>query len=123
MRTHAEPAHAKAPNSFVLNEPMVMAHIVAWILANIGALVVGRTHLVSSREWSGLAQGLTPIVTAVLAAASAVIFRRYVSPAWKLADVQAQHLGVHLAPPPDDIEGAFEDIDKILQDMDKIAQE
>jgi len=70
-------------SGFAKNEPVVVGHFVTWLLVNVGALIVGHTHLVTATEWGSFATGITPMLTAVLLAVLATVLRRYVAPAWK----------------------------------------
>jgi hypothetical protein len=68
----------KPRTGFAENEPVVVAHIVLWVLANIGAFIVGHTHLFTSDQWSSFSTGLVPIITAAILSFSAMVARKYV---------------------------------------------
>lgn len=83
------PAHAD-PNSGLLKaEPVVAAHVAAWLVLNAGVLLVSRYHLATDSQWKVASLELTPIVTAVLLAVLAWLVRRVVTPAWKLLNPAA----------------------------------
>jgi hypothetical protein len=82
----------KPRTGFAENEPVVVAHIVLWVLANIGAFIVGHTHLFTSDQWSSFSTGLVPIITAAILSFSAMVARKYVTPFWKrVTDFENRH--------------------------------
>lgn len=93
------------------NEPVIVAHFVAWLLLQAGLIVVGRFHIVSDTTWSALSSALAPVITGALMAALAWVIRHVVTPAWKavegiLPDAPAAvvnaNTGALLAVPVDD---------------------
>lgn len=83
------PAPVEPSGAFVKNEPVVAAHIAAWLVLNAGVLLVSRYHVFTSEQWSVGAIELTGMVTAGLLALMGGLQRRLVSPAWKLAAAKA----------------------------------
>lgn len=90
----------KAFSTFSSREPVVLAALivgpVTWLLTNIGALIVGHTHLVTKAQWDSKATTLFPIITAVVVFALtfliAWLVRRVVKPWWK--DLTGRDLAV-----------------------------
>lgn len=83
-----QPAHADPNGGLLKNEPVVVAHFVAWLLLNAGLVLVGRYHVVGTATWNALSSALAPEITAALLALSAWLIRRVVTPAWKLLQGQ-----------------------------------
>jgi hypothetical protein len=69
-------------SSFVKREVAMTAAFVTWLLLQVGAYLVGHTHLVSSTEWNALAQFLEPILTAGLLTVVGLVVRNFVTPVW-----------------------------------------
>lgn len=76
---------ARAKAWIISKEPVLSAHAAAGAVAIAGEFLVGDTHLVTSTQWSTVAMGVTPLATAALTAASAVVMRRVLSPALDFA--------------------------------------
>lgn len=74
-----------SPSSLAKNEPVLVAHGVAWLLLQAGLILVGRYHVLSSSSWSSLSSALAPVVTAAAMAVLALLVRRVVTPVAKLA--------------------------------------
>jgi hypothetical protein len=87
-------AVSKSSGKFTIDEPVVASSIGLWLVTNVGALLVGRTHLLTDKEWAPLASSITPIVIAAVLAVFAFIVRKVVAPAWKLVDDEAAKLGI-----------------------------
>jgi len=65
----------------IAREP-VMAHAAAvWLVTQIGALVVGQTHLLTAHDWSGTSQGLVALVSALILGGLGKVLREKVTPA------------------------------------------
>lgn len=90
------PAHRDPAGGVWKSEPVIAGHVAAWFVLNLGLLLVGRLHVLTAVQWSGLAAGLTGLVTAALLGLLAWLIRRVVAPAWKLAQTEAGRLGVTL---------------------------
>jgi hypothetical protein len=86
----------KAPTSFVKNEVAITGAFVAWLLTNVGAVIVGHTNLVTAEQWNATATWATPFVSAFLLGVVGIVVRRYVAPAWKLVQRQAASAGAHV---------------------------
>lgn len=92
-----QPAHA-APDTggFLKHEPVIAGHIAAWVVLNLGVLLVSRYHVLTDQQWSALSLQVTAIVTAAVLALMGWLIRRVVTPAWKLATREAARVGVVL---------------------------
>ena len=83
------PIDVDIETSFTKNEPVVVAHLVIWLLANLGAFVVQHSrHLINATQWADFSIGWTPYITAAILAISATVLRRYVSPTWRAVQRQ-----------------------------------
>lgn len=72
---------------FASTEPVVVGHIVLWVLANIGGFVIAHSHhLLSATQWEHFSTGLTPYISAAVLGLSAFVLRKWVTPAWKAVD-------------------------------------
>lgn len=69
---------------FFSNEPQVVQGVVLWVLTQVGALVLGHTSLVTSQQWSSLTTGLVPILSLIVIGAITLVWRRWLTPAWKV---------------------------------------
>jgi 2',3'-cyclic-nucleotide 2'-phosphodiesterase (5'-nucleotidase family) len=74
--------------SLASQEPVVVGAAVAWLLAQVGAIVVGHTHVVTDAQWGSVATYLTPIVSAAVLAAVAWVTRQFTVPAAKVVEVK-----------------------------------
>lgn len=97
-------AHADPSGGFMKNEPVVAAHIAAWVVLNAGILLVSRYHVFTAAQWSVAAIELSSLVTAAVLFVMGWLIRRVVSPAWKLAGAEAAKVGITL---PAYYSGAF----------------
>lgn len=96
------------PTGIVKNEPVLVAHFVAWLLLQAGLIVVGRFHLITDSTWTALSSALAPVISAVLIGALGWLIRRVVSPAWKHIEQAAPEIA-------EPIESAVRDLlDKAL---------
>jgi hypothetical protein len=97
------PAHRDPTGGVWKAEPVIAAHVAAWFVLNAGLLLVGRLHVLTAVQWSGLSASLTAVVTATLLSLMAWLIRRVVAPAWKVAQTEIGRLGVALSvlPLPD----------------------
>lgn len=77
---------------FKSKEPVLGGYIVAWVLTNAGAVIVGRTHLITSDQWSTLSNTLTPVLLTVVLGGLAWFSRTVVTPVAKVADQVEAHL-------------------------------
>lgn len=68
---------------FVANEPVIVGHFILWLFVNLGAFVVGHTHLFTTAQWDSLTTGLVPFVTAIVLGIIGTFLRTKVTPAWK----------------------------------------
>lgn len=90
-------APAEAPTGrFLKNEPVIAAHIAAWVVLNLGVLLVSRYHVFTPAQWSVAAVELTGMITAGVLFLMGWLIRRAVAPAWKLATLEAGRIGVIL---------------------------
>lgn len=64
-------------------EPVLAGYLALWILTNVGALLIGHTHLVDSATWTAYATTLTPILTGLILGALSWLTRRVVEPLFK----------------------------------------
>lgn len=83
-----------APTGFIKNEPVIVSQFVLWVFLNVGAFVVGHTHLITNAQWSSLTSGLVPVVTAVLLGIIGAVVRKYVAPAWKVVSGDLTKWGI-----------------------------
>lgn len=99
--------------SLVANEPVLVATFVTWLFTQLGAVVLGHTHLVSSDQWSSLTTALVPIISAVLLGLIGWVTRKYVTPFWKAVQGKINDLG----PIAEYVEQKVqEEVEKALQD-------
>lgn len=84
--------------SFVAREPVMAAAVVTWVLSNVGAVLLGHTHLVTAEQWGAVTTYVTPLATAAVLAAIGAVVRRYVTPAWKRYTGADLELAEWLAP-------------------------
>lgn len=61
-------------------EPVLAGYLAVWILTNVGALLVGHTHLVDAATWGTIATSVTPILSALILGGLAWLTRKYVEP-------------------------------------------
>lgn len=101
------PAHQDPNGGLFRNEPVMVLHLVMYLLGNLGLWVVGRTHLVSSAEWSAGASAAAPVITGAVLFLQAWVIRRYVAPAWKSLQREAAKDGLVL---PDLPAGGLSDL-------------
>lgn len=90
------PAHRDPTGGVWKSEPVIAGHVAGWFVLNLGLLLVGRLHVLTAVQWSGLSASLTAVVTAALLGLMAWLIRRVVAPAWKIAQAEAGRLGVTL---------------------------
>lgn len=69
------------------NEPQVVQGLLYWILVQVGAILIGHTHLLTNQQWSGLTTALVPIFSAVVIGAITLVWRKWLAPAWKVVNV------------------------------------
>jgi hypothetical protein len=81
--TIPDPIKNAALSDLIKKEPVVAGYIVVWILANVGALLIGHTHLVDSATWSSLSTSVTPVLTGLVLAGLSWLTRRVVEPIFK----------------------------------------
>lgn len=81
------------PTSLFKREPIIILAFVMWVLTNVGTILVGHTHLVTSSQWNAVSTYVAPLATAFALSTVAVVFRRFVAPVWRLADQEATRLG------------------------------
>lgn len=67
----------------IKKEPVLAGYIVVWVLTNLGALVVGHTHVVDSATWTTVATTVTPVLTGLVLGALSWLTRRVVEPLFK----------------------------------------
>lgn len=76
----------ESKTSFFDREPQVVQGFVTWALVQVGALILGHTDLVTSDQWSAWSSALVPIVSAVVIGVVTLVWRRWLSPAWKVIE-------------------------------------
>lgn len=64
----------------VKKEPVLAGYLAVWILANVGALLLGHTHLVDAATWSGLATSVTPVLSGLILGGLSWLTRKFVTP-------------------------------------------
>lgn len=69
--------------NLIKKEPVIAGYIVVWVLANVGALLIGHTHLVDAATWSGLSTSVTPVLTGLVLGGLSWLTRRVVEPIFK----------------------------------------
>jgi len=70
-------------SDLIKKEPVLAGYLAVWVLANLGALIVGHTHLVDSATWTSLATTVTPVLTGLVLGALSWLTRRVVEPIFK----------------------------------------
>lgn len=83
----------KEPTSFAQREVAIAASVALWLVTNGTGLIVKYGHL-HAGSLNALGSYLTPIVSAGVLGVFGVVLRRFVSPAWKVAQAEGKKLGV-----------------------------
>lgn len=74
---------ASVIGNLLKKEPVLAGYLAAWILTNLGALLIGHTHLVDAATWSGLATTVTPVLTGLILGGLSWFTRSVVEPIFK----------------------------------------
>lgn len=69
-----------AVTDLIKREPVIAGYLAVWILANVGALLLGHTHLVDSATWGTVATAATPVLSGLILGALSWLTRRVVEP-------------------------------------------
>ena len=91
-----------------LNEPVLVGHYVAALIGVAATFLVSH-GVITGHQASSLVQSLAPAATGVALTALGWVTRRYVSPAWKVAEAEASRVGLNISALPQAVEDIFPD--------------